>query len=226
MDQKFSVINYVKKNNRKLCEAKFVLRSWCWNSKRLLYYEVILKGSYNITIKNFSTFWSIFWQFNVWTFVMSYRLFAYCCCDVELYIGLGLMEEKIGWFSSNAWHFQEGTRHENIMYRIYLPWNNVQKIKRRTKAPIWITVNYKKNIVCRGGRFFTWCVVSTAKTVAHLFYIVTMSLLIRMWRILLHSSRSAIFKSWTVNGSIGLTAMHRPRVSQKCSFRYYICQAC
>ncbi|GFX40058.1 hypothetical protein TNCV_2100611 [Trichonephila clavipes] len=47
-----------------------------------------------------------------------------------------------------------------------------------------------------------------------------MRLSIRLWRILFHSSRSAISKSRTVAGSFGHTAMRRPSMSQTCSIGF------
>ncbi|GFS79534.1 hypothetical protein TNCV_2370461 [Trichonephila clavipes] len=47
-----------------------------------------------------------------------------------------------------------------------------------------------------------------------------MRLLIRLWGILFHSSRSAISKSRTVAGGLGRAAMRRASMSQTCSVRF------
>ncbi|GFW47544.1 synaptotagmin-1 [Trichonephila clavipes] len=60
----------------------------------------------------------------------------------------------------------------------------------------------------------------TAKTAAHLFAMDAMRLSIRLWGILFHSSRSAISKSRTVAGGLGLAAMRRPSMSQTCSIGF------
>lgn len=100
---------------------------------------------------------------------------------------------------------------------ILMLWNDVEKMKRSSKALIWIPVN-DKCAVLGNGRCLICCVVHRATKTQ--FSVDAMRLLMGLWKILFHSSRSTTSKSRTVNGGVGLAAMRCLSVTQTCSMGF------